>query len=343
MAGEMMQLSCVGFVAFLVWCIGYMFFYAAMPQGAWGEADSDRNMWCERVNRKGSVREPMNSFSNVSYFVVGAVILSHRQCCMQPKPTTSSDSSSNLPWTEISSGLPVPLTGALGLSHMFLGIGSFGMHATNTDWGHTLDIAGMYAAMNATLLASLWRWCYPSPIRTRPCVLYWVLLLLLIVDTIMVLLKYMFVDVDVVMLVFPVQVALAGGSELFRGCCRIPSACVFRRHFAVWCTAFVLTGSAYALWMLGVNRVVCDPDSWLQPHAWWHILTGVALGFAALGTMLCESPAAEPKAMDTHIGVDALQFGAPMISETKTDAFHTEPFGPDCIEAIARPNEFTCV
>lgn len=57
-----------------------------------------------------------------------------------------------------------------------------------------------------------------------------------------------------------------------------------RRHFpGVWTVPVIVLGAiAAATWLLGQpNSPLCDDESWLQPHGFWHVLTAVvALAWA---------------------------------------------------------------
>lgn len=85
-----------------------------------------------------------------------------------------------------------------------------------------------------------------------------------------------FVGHDVRSISFAVQCGVLLCSEVARGLCLV-SKRLQRCHFLYLFFSFSTLGIAYMVWNLGKDRVICAPESWLQPHACWHILTAVAL------------------------------------------------------------------
>ena len=50
-----------------------------------------------------------------------------------------------------------------------------------------------------------------------------------------------------------------------------------RRHFPWFWAGVASFFVAYAIWLTGTDtHPLCDPDSWVQAHAIWHILTALA-------------------------------------------------------------------
>ncbi len=84
--------------------------------------------FCEEIS-DGLVKEPMNALSNFTYIIVGLIILW------------------NLPSQNVRGSNPMlehgmyPILYAAG--SMYIGIGSFAMHGTNTNWGTSMDWTGM--------------------------------------------------------------------------------------------------------------------------------------------------------------------------------------------------------
>ena len=85
-------------------------------------------MFCENIS-DGLVKEPINALSNLTYIIVGLVILW------------------NLPLKQHLASNPMmengmyPLIFAAGT--IYIGVGSFAMHGTNTNWGTSMDWTGM--------------------------------------------------------------------------------------------------------------------------------------------------------------------------------------------------------
>lgn len=84
--------------------------------------------FCEKVGT-GIIKEPMNTFSNLAYVLVGLVIL-----WQLPSLQKEGDNPMN------SRGV-FPVIYAAG--SIYIGVGSFAMHGTNTNWGANMDWSGM--------------------------------------------------------------------------------------------------------------------------------------------------------------------------------------------------------
>lgn len=84
--------------------------------------------FCEDISN-GLVKEPMNALSNFTYIIVGLVILWN---------LPSSNVRASNPMLELSM---YPILYAAG--SIYIGVGSFAMHGTNTNWGTSMDWTGM--------------------------------------------------------------------------------------------------------------------------------------------------------------------------------------------------------
>lgn len=84
--------------------------------------------FCENIS-DGLVKEPMNAISNFTYIIVGLVILWNL-------PSQNTRGSNPM----LEHGM-YPILYAAG--SIYIGIGSFAMHGTNTNWGTSMDWTGM--------------------------------------------------------------------------------------------------------------------------------------------------------------------------------------------------------
>jgi len=84
--------------------------------------------FCENIS-DGLIKEPINTLSNLTYILVGLVILWN---------IPSNDQKAANPMLE--RGM-YPILFATG--SMYIGVGSFAMHGTNTNWGTSMDWTGM--------------------------------------------------------------------------------------------------------------------------------------------------------------------------------------------------------
>ncbi|RJU91778.1 MAG: hypothetical protein DWC08_05745 [Candidatus Poseidoniales archaeon] len=103
--------------------------YVVFGQSNWAEGPVESaTRFCEKIS-DGLIKEPVNAFSNFTYIIVGLVILWN----MPSKQEAAAN-----PMLE---GGLYPTLFAVG--SMYIGIGSFAMHGTNTNWGTSMDWTGM--------------------------------------------------------------------------------------------------------------------------------------------------------------------------------------------------------
>lgn len=103
--------------------------YIVVGSSSWAvDPIESPTQFCEDIS-DGLVKEPMNALSNFTYIIVGLVILW------------------NLPSPNVRGSNPMlehgmyPILYAAG--SIYIGIGSFAMHGTNTNWGTSMDWTGM--------------------------------------------------------------------------------------------------------------------------------------------------------------------------------------------------------
>ena len=103
--------------------------YGILGSTRWADAPIESaTKFCEGIS-DGLVKEPMNALSNLTYVFAGLLIL----WCMP--------SSNEAPENPMLGQGMYPILFATG--SMYIGIGSFAMHGTNTNWGTVMDWTGM--------------------------------------------------------------------------------------------------------------------------------------------------------------------------------------------------------
>ena len=123
------------FLAILI-CILFLFGYAVIGMFGWGnpasseQAIGEVSRWCERV-ADGIFREPSNALSNIGFMIAGVIMLQ----------TLSGDSTEPKNTTQFHGFTPVSLL--YTCAAIWLGAGSLLMHGTHTGWGASADNLGM--------------------------------------------------------------------------------------------------------------------------------------------------------------------------------------------------------
>jgi hypothetical protein len=195
--------------------------------------------FCELARADG-IAQPADAWSSLAFVVAGVATVALVRPRRRPERVL------------------VPL---LGVALVAVGVGSFAFHATLTLWGQFVDVLPMYAVGCVLLAGALVRLGRITP---RAAVLGGVALLVALG-----VLLWLWPDSRRVLFA---AVLLPGiVLELVAG--RGPDGGARWLHLGLG-----LLVTAYALWLLDQAGVLCDPMSWLQGHAAWHVL-GAAAGW----------------------------------------------------------------
>ena len=151
-----------------------------------------------------------------------------------------------------------------------MGVFSFGYHATNAFGTQVLDFIGMYVLVFLLLALNLHRLGWVRRERVA-----WVHGGLTVGCTLLIpVLRGVRVPYQLIVLVAVLAIV---GTEVWLSRRADPQA----RHHDFW-RAVGLMALATACSMADATRLWCEPDNhWLQGHALWHVLSALALLFAA--------------------------------------------------------------
>ncbi|WP_404383513.1 ceramidase domain-containing protein [Knoellia locipacati] len=220
---------------------------AALAFGWLGPDVGRGGSFCEEA-LDAVVKQPANTFSNLGFVVAGLAIAAH--VARRGAGTMSAS-----------------LGTAYAVLVVLLGPGSAAMHASESALGGHLDLYSMY------LLASFVLSYAAARLLALPAAGFAGLFVVALgVCTVA---EFVSADVPVVMTVgnavFGVMLLAALGLEALSR--RRTTRLDLRWGLASVATLVV----AFAIWNTGKDGgVLCDPGSWLQPHAVWHVLDAVA-------------------------------------------------------------------
>ena len=116
--------------------IGYMLLYVALGLSGWGlaaaseQAIGEASRWCERVS-DGIFREPANALSNIGFMIAGLLML--RVLSNDPRDGSGPNQFHGL----------TPVAMLYAGAAIWLGPGSMLMHGTHTAWGAWADNLSM--------------------------------------------------------------------------------------------------------------------------------------------------------------------------------------------------------
>jgi hypothetical protein len=211
--------------------------------------------FCE-APRPGLVRQPANTFSNLGFVAVGLAVAaaSGRLRARGGRPAAANP---------LTSGTLVSTLAALAIA--LLGPGSMFLHASLTGWGGRVDVLSMYLwASFAIAYAAL------RALRLS-------------------LLGFLGLFGALVSVTFWSKLASQASSDaIFGGLLAgfvLGEGAVWRRRELRqerrWLALAALCfGVGFALWLPSrrSSGPLCDPHSWLQGHAGWHLLCAAAAG-----------------------------------------------------------------
>ncbi|MFL5784711.1 MAG: ceramidase domain-containing protein [Bacteriovoracaceae bacterium] len=196
--------------------------------------------WCER-QLCSWIREPANTFSNATYLIIGVLVLVQARKHIYPHLKL------------------------LGYFAILLSFMSGFYHATSSFFGEVLDYGSMFLISSYLLTANLSRLYKWSP--TKMTIVASLIFILSVVG----LVQFRTVGAPF----FGVQISIALFVEIYMN--KKGLAKPIYKPLWVACALFLV---AYGIWNLDTNKIVCDPDNhFINGHAIWHILTGIAVWF----------------------------------------------------------------
>lgn len=218
----------------------------------WRPASCWPDCSCEPVRAAG-VRTPINTYTNLAYLIVAAWMwaelprvpdAAQRRLCRQP-------------------GYAAVLAGALA----FLGLGSAFFHASLTFVGQWFDVMGMYLLVSFILLYALARWRGLSG-KTFGA---------LYVGLNAVLGAILIVAPALRRQIFMGELVIALGLEVVYLVTRRPPIKV---GYLIAGLAIFFFSDRLRAWDMAAWA--CRPESWLQPHPLYHIISAAAIGLLYL-------------------------------------------------------------
>ena len=196
--------------------------------------------WCE-ATLCGWISEPANTWSNLLYLVFGAIIMLGRR-----------EAHFELRW--------------MGPAMLLMGFFSLVYHASNNYLTQVFDFIGMFLLVFWMLVINLRRLGLVTRDRQLP-----VFVALCLGGTALVHLMYL-AQLKFQLIIALATLAIVVTELMARRVRRVPLG-----SFAI---SLALLCVAQAASLADLGRVYCEPESWLQGHAVWHLLSAIALYFA---------------------------------------------------------------
>ena len=211
--------------------------------------------YCEFNHVERFFHQAMNTYSNLAYFFFGILI------CQIGSNDYKNQSLNGLNRME-----QFPLLSILmGFSFIYLSFGSAFFHASLTWVGQRVDMNGTYSISLILASIGLYHVFYRLVFLNKAKNLMVMILLMLIIAFYKIALM---VSSSVLVPILILLLLLLIGVNYFQ----------FRkeRSLVLAILSFVLIIVAIKIRTLDVQKIGCDPDSWYQGHAVWHLLTGLS-------------------------------------------------------------------
>jgi len=230
----------------------------------------DMNFWCERDSETMFVRERSNSWSDLSYLFVGLTMLfvGTADYLYGGSPINSSrvsqQTAARTPFFNLFKEYP-SLTIISGLVNIVHASGTFANHACRCWVGYQFDVTGMYLVTLGILCYDVLRIFKIRPYPIPLCV-YLALGAACFGST--------YTHIDPAFIMIPI---IVGIGILARWYYIVASRRGAILHGKIFVAAMAFMGLGYLSWNLDKHRIVCNPDSFFQLHAVWHVFTAAAI------------------------------------------------------------------
>ena len=211
--------------------------------------------YCEfnRVNR--FFHQPMNTYSNLAYFFWGALILLIARQDYQNRDSSGQKRLEKFP----------QLSALMGICFVYLSVGSAFFHASLTYAGQRVDMNGTYGIMITLAGIALYHVFYKIRLVGIQKI-GWVVCLAAAIGAF-----YWLAPLVSSALLVPALILLLNGLMVI-------NYIQFRkeRSLVLIVLSLVLIVAAIKIRTLDVQKVNCDPHSFIQGHAIWHFLTALS-------------------------------------------------------------------
>ena len=235
--------------------------WSSMP-----EAGGNAFHFCEANRMDEAIRQPSNTWSNLGYLLVALFALTLAVHDYKNKERRSSGNFLVM----------YPFFSVLyGLSCLYLFIGSFMYHASLTMLFQKLDQTGLYSVIGMILILNIYK-INPYHYRRGEWKNSHVFAKLLVIIFNIAFFKWLWkfnINILVpVMLIFTFITAIYYIK-------RVSNTDYFINYMYA---AFFILFAAGSIWMIDREGVACNPQSAIQGHALWHVLTAASMFFIYL-------------------------------------------------------------
>jgi hypothetical protein len=217
-----------------------------MDWTTWRGATCLPECWCEAARTGSWILEPVNTWTNLLFIIAGIIFI------------LKSEKLTNLS-NKLNSDVLFPRI--YGSALVFVGVGSFFYHASQTFAGQWFDVIGMYFVSMFYISYNFYRidWF------TKKSFLTFYLSSCLILGLII------FYLPETRRWLFGVSILFTLLQSLW---IQLKFKSTINNKYLYWSGFSYLV--AQTTWLLDKNRIWCNPTGWMNGHGIWHFLTGIA-------------------------------------------------------------------
>ena len=232
----------------------------------WSPAGGNAFHFCESNHMDQLIRQPSNTWSNLGYFLVALFMLTMGVNDLKQSGRKASDNFL----------VRYPVFSILfGLYAMYLFIGSFLFHASLSSYFQKMDQTGVYSIAIIVLAFNLYKIFPVFRFKGTWKSTHTLMAITTLVLNYVIFEKLQRININIL---FPVIMAL-----VFLTSCYyllfVSNEHYFTNYLWAALSALIL---ASVIWILDRTNVACNPNSILQGHALWHLLTAVSILFIYL-------------------------------------------------------------
>ncbi len=252
-------------VFYLVWDVN-------MWQGWTLGSNGTNTIFCEKNRLDEFIRQRANTWSNLAYLFYGLV-------CAK----LALHDATNKPQGNFVTRNPA-ISWLFGFTFLYLCFGSFFFHASITRIGQHFDMGGTYALVAFPILINLVKiYKHYKPVNEAKLTMATVVAAFIVFALLFAVKWHM--NSSIALPAFIVGIIIT--SLWYHFVSKAP----YRMLFGVM--AILSTSAAFFIWWLDRYKHWCDPESLIQGHAFWHVLTGLG-GFFVYLMLRSEQPIARP-------------------------------------------------
>ncbi len=211
--------------------------------------------YCEFNHTNRLFHQPMNTYSNLAYFFFGVFILQVARNDYQNRDLQSQNRMAQFPM----------LSALLGICFIYLGFGSAFFHASLTYAGQRVDMNGTYGITLVLVSIGLYHVFYKIDF-SQTAKKWWILGLILLILAFLKIALLISSSVLLPSLILAMLMLIALNYVQFRK----------QRSAFLAIASFMLIVVALKIRTMDVQKINCDPFSFIQGHSVWHLLTALS-------------------------------------------------------------------